>query len=455
MIRLVAAEAVAGLRTWAGLLLVAAVAAVAIGLPASALETGAAVADEVLAESLSSIAAVMFVFGGLAAVAVTASVSRLAVRLARADYARWQLAGATPGRVTAVVLVQLLVAGLLGGCAGLLAVRGLMSPSWHLLLGEDLDGVAVLAGAPTAIASIAGAAALVLLGGGAAAIAAGRVSPLAALGGSEAEPRGAGAIRWAFAVLVPAGAAWFVHSILAARLRGGEPDPEGRLQLIFNIGPLLAPVLATAVVAMAPLLYPLLLRAWTGIVPARWSGSWMLARHQARYHLRRSTAAVTPLFVGAAMYGGLFTSVQTMGNALDGDANLAPNEVLVLLGGPVALGVVGAAVVIFMSNRSSGREQALLDAAGAGRGMIVRIAALQASMHVATAALLAGGVILATGWILAEGMRPLVPGGVAPSFELLQPALLVGLGLVLTLAATVLPVLGRLREPLARRLAGE
>ena len=58
--------------------------------------------------------------------------------------------------------------------------------------------------------------------------------------------------------------------------------------------PLIAPLVMIVIVAGGPVLYPLVLRGWTALVPASASASWYLARHQARYHLARSTASITP-----------------------------------------------------------------------------------------------------------------------------------------------------------------
>jgi len=205
-------------------------------------------------------------------------------------------------------------------------------------------------------------------------------------------------------------------------------------------------------------LSPAVLRAWTAIIPPRTSTTWFLARNQARYHLGRSTASVTPLFVGTALLGGLMTMAATTGTAMTdagmpGNFDLGILQVMLLIGGPVALGATGAAVVLFMSNRTQGAEQSLLRASGATRGVVVAAALWQAVIHVVTAALLAAIVIVGTALISGAALTRFLPAD--PVYDLGAAAALVAVGLVLTASATVLPTLLRLREPLARRLAAE
>ena len=60
-------------------------------------------------------------------------------------------------------------------------------------------------------------------------------------------------------------------------------------------------------------------------------------------------------------------------------ASLSVPQVLLIAGGPIALAAVGASVVVFMSNRTQGHEQALLRASGATDAAVLGSALLQAS----------------------------------------------------------------------------
>src|SRR5690606_4725672 len=114
-------------------------------------------------------------------------------------------------------------------------------------------------------------------------------------------------------------------------------------------------------------------------------------------------------------------------------------------------GTVGAAVVIFMSNRTQGAEQALLRASGATERTVFASALWQGVIYVVTACLLASLVLVGTAVVAATALARFIPA--VPVVDLGAASLLVALGLVLTASATVLPELARLREPVASQLA--
>ncbi|OZB86966.1 MAG: hypothetical protein B7X41_13490, partial [Microbacterium sp. 14-71-5] len=120
MIRLLLGELRAGGRAWAGLVLVAAVAGLTIGIGGSCLETGLHVGGRT-GTGIGGAASMILVFGGVSAIAVTSAVARLAVDLGRSGYARWQLCGVTPRQTAAVVLGQVMVLSLSGAALGLWA----------------------------------------------------------------------------------------------------------------------------------------------------------------------------------------------------------------------------------------------------------------------------------------------------------------------------------------------
>lgn len=447
MTGLVLAEIRAGWAAWLGVVAVAAVASLACGVAISLLETGLS-AGPAYVEGFSGATGMILVFSAPSAIAVTASIARLAVDLGRPGYARWQLAGVSPAQTSSVVLAQLAVAGLAGGVLGYGATRILAGPAIRGVFADGSGGFAsvpVITGALTAGVAIPASVVLVLVGGSRAALAAGRTPALTALREPEAQAKRMRWWRWLLlAAVITCSAAFFAAMAQVSSVS----------QLMSSL-PLIPVVLTVVVAAAGPLVYPLLLRAWTGIVPSRASQSWHLARHQARYHLGRSTASITPLFTGAALLGGLFTMTATlyvsMRAAGERGAGLGIAQVIILLGGPVLLSAVGAAVVIFMSNRTQGSEQALLRASGATTGVVLMTAVWQAVIHVVTAALLAVAVISATAFVTAAGLGRF--GEARPVVDLGYALALVGVGLLLTLTATVLPVLARSREPLAARLA--
>ncbi|OZB82171.1 FtsX-like permease family protein, partial [Microbacterium sp. 13-71-7] len=429
MIRLLLGELRADWRAWAGLVLVAAVAGLTIGIGGSFLETGLHVGGRT-GTGIGGAASMILVFGGVSAIAVTSAVARLAVDLGRSGYARWQLCGVTPRQTAAVVLGQVMVLSLSGAALGLWATA-LLAPFVLRLAFEGASGgydtVTAVVGPLTAILVAGGVLLVALLGGLPAARRAARTPALEAL--RESEPRGATMRwwRWALFALMTAGMVAAVQGWMSS---AAAVTPGDRNTLISQT-PLIAPLLTAVIVAGGPVLYAPLLRAWTALLPTRVSAAWFLARHQARYHLGRSTASITPLLAGTAMLGGLDTVIATWGAAARAAGEpfegLKPGQMIVLLGGPLLLAGVGAAVVVFMSNRTQAREQALLSAGGATTAVIVRAAVLQALVHVCTAALLSAAVIVVTGVLTTAMLRPFYPA-VAPQLALGSAVILVGAG---------------------------
>lgn len=133
--------------------------------------------------------------------------------------------------------------------------------------------------------------------------------------------------------------------------------------------------------------------------------------------------------------------------------NLGLSQVFLMLGGPVLLAAVGAAVVIFMSNRTQGHEQALLRASGATTSTVIASALLQAIIHVITAAVLGGVATVMTAVITASALGRFMPAN--PVIDAQYAFALVGVGLVLTSIATVLPVATRARASVALQLAAK
>jgi putative ABC transport system permease protein len=454
MIRLLLGELRADWRSWAGLVLIAAVAGLAIGIGGSFLETSIHVGGR-RGTGIGGVSSMILVFSGVSAIAVTSAVTRLAVDLGRSGYARWQLSGVSPRQTAVVVLGQVAVLSLTGAAIGLGATALLASFVLRLAFqgaSGGYDTTIAVVGPLTAVLVAVVVLLVALLGGLPAARRAARTPALEAL--RESEPRGA-AMRWwrwaLFAVMV----AGMVAAVQTWISSAATATSENRSTLISQT-PLIAPLLTVVIVAGGPVLYAPLLRAWTALLPARTSSAWFLARHQARYHLGRSTASITPLFTGTAMLGGLYTVTTTWGAAARAAGEpfegLKLGQVVVLLGGPLLLAGVGAAVVVFMSNRTQAREQALLSASGATASVIVRAAVLQALIHVCTAALLSVAVIVATGLLTTAMLRPFYPA-VTPHFDLGSAGFLLVAGAPLTGAAVLIPVLSRLRASVATALS--
>lgn len=129
------------------------------------------------------------------------------------------------------------------------------------------------------------------------------------------------------------------------------------------------------------------------------------------------------------------------------------SQVLLMLGGPVLLAAVGAAVVIFMSNRTQSSEQALLRASGATTSTVIFSALWQAVIHVVTAAILGGVAIILTAVLTGAALGRFSPAVIV--VDAAYALALVGVGVILTMFATVSPVATRARGSVAMQLAAK
>ena len=436
-------------RAWVGVFILAVAAGFVLAIGASIADTGAELGGK-FQGILSGAAATILMFSGVSALAVLSSVATLTVTLQQRSYALWQLIGARPRTVGIIVLLQLLIVSLVGAALGVAVARPAADPLFALGFGTvpGLGGVHVHFGGVTVLSSVLGVCGIVLLGGWRAARRAAFTPPLEIL--RDAEPRRGRmrGFRWIFVIAAVTAAYALSSSLFGATLS----QSSSRI-------PLITPVLTIFIVAIAPLLYPAVLMAWTAVLPARVSSAWFLARHQARYRLAYSTAAITPLLVGISLSAGLYTAAATLDDAFriqgtGGNAALHANEVALLLGGPLLLAAVAAAIVVFMSSRTRGQELALLQASGATHRTIIFTAALEAVIYVITAAILALAIIVASSVILAAGLSTAVPGTTA-TIDAMPGLIIAGIGCALILLATLGPTIVGLRKDVMRTLSAE
>ena len=425
-------------RAWLGVFVLAATAGLVLSLGVSVAETGFVLGGE-FQEGLAGMAGMILMFSAVSATGVLSSVAALTVQLQQRSYALWQLLGARSGAVGAIVMVQLLLVSLLGSLLGMAAAPPLARAmfTWGFPADSILYGIQTSFGPPTVVGTLLAVCLLVLLGGWRPARRAARTEPLQVL--REPEPKGKtmGWLRWVMS-LVALGAVYGISVELF--VPGSDPA----------LTPLIAPAMAAVVLFLGPFLYPLVLSAWTALLPGRVSPAWFLARHQAQHRLSYGTAAITPLFVGISLTGGLLTAAATQ---FKGES-VAVEQLVIMLGGPILLAAVASAVVVFMSSRTRGQELGLLQASGATHRTLVRTALCEALIYVVTACLLSAVVIVASGAVIAAGLSVSEPG-TAPSFAFGAALVVAGLGGLLVLVATVVPTVAGLRRDVMRTVSAE
>ncbi|MDF2507065.1 MAG: hypothetical protein K0Q52_924 [Microbacterium sp.] len=447
MIALIASDLIMRWRVWLGVLAVTVTSGFVGAHAAGLLETGAFHAGAVQ-EGLASTSSAVIMFAAITALIVLSSAANLTIALQLRDYALWQLVGVRPALVAAVVLSQLGVIGIVGALVGWLLALPVF-PSffvWVFREWPEMQGVSLHLGMGSGLLVIAAVALTVVLGGLRSARRASRTPAIEALRDAEPPRVRMGWIRMILTVSALAGT-----TALAMNL-----DGDASMSAFSGQAILLTPLIAAALAAAGPIVFPLVLRGWTSLLPTTASATWFLARNSARYRLARSSAAIGPLMVAIALAGGLYTTGVTLAAAeaarsgSDAGFDLAPEGVVILLGGPLLLSGVAAAATVFMSGHTREREFALIQAVGSTRGAIVLTAIWEAVAYAVTAALL-GVAATAVGGLVIAGKLSLS----GPIIAFPTIGLIAGGGLALLLAATVLPTVTALRTEIPRTLAVE
>ncbi|WP_436536268.1 FtsX-like permease family protein [Actinoplanes sp. HUAS TT8] len=439
MIRLVLADFVANLRLWFGAMVVAAGTA-AVGLVVAAQIQTALTVRGLPGAAIASMAGTVLVLGTVAGLVVLSSVTNLTVALQQRDYALWQLVGIRPAYVGWVVLSQLALVAVIGAVAGTALMFPALGPLFAYLYAHSsgLDGIHAVYGPAAALGALLFVVTVIILGGLRGARRVSRTAPIALLRAASLPDRGMTVLRW-----VTGGAGIAVAVPMSVSLAGAA-DPGAAVLPLVTLAGLISGILA----AFGPLYLPRLVRAWTTLVPERASGSWFLARHTVADNVGRSAAAITPLMVAIALCGGVYAVSETLGGAVP----LA--FVLLVLGGPLVLSVLGATVTVLMAGRSREREVALIRAAGGTPGTVLVAAVSEAVIYVGTAALLGfAAVAVAVGVALVAAHGRGLP--VAPSLGFTQAGTVALVGLILTAAATVIPTAAATRRSVSRELAAE
>jgi putative ABC transport system permease protein len=449
VLRLVVNDLVDNLRIWLGALFVAAAAAAALSVAVGLLQTSVGLTlNETL--GLSVLASLVLVFSVIACGVVLGSVTRLTVTLQRRSYALWQLVGASAFSVVTVVRAQLVLVALVGaviGCAlagpfvpgfideGLSASNGL----------QDVPGRFDLVGALVVVLAVT---VVVWLSGLRPSRRAGRVRAIEVLRDPSPAEAGMTWLRWVVAAL-----ALVLAVAMTTSLAPGGTLSSGTQVL------LIGPVFTAAAAALGPVLFPLVLRTWTRLVPDRVAPSWFLARTTVAYDLSRSSATVSNLLVAIALPGSIYAGFFTFGRAVEivtgtEASALAPQSFLLILSGALLVSLSGSAATVYMSSRARDRESALVRSAGGTPGVVIARAGWESLMHVVTAVISAALVLIVTGVGEAWALNAAAPG-TAPAFGVAAAGTAAVAGLVLVLAAGLGPTIVSSRRSIPGALAAE
>lgn len=158
--------------------------------------------------------------------------------------------------------------------------------------------------------------------------------------------------------------------------------------------------------------------------------------------------------VGIGLTGGIYSCISILAEYVQqqsGDASgyvLEPGQAVQLLGGPLLIAGIGAAVTVFMSGGARQREVALLQAAGSSPRQIIVASVLEAVIYTLTAALLAFVAVIITAFIVSSSLGMPLTGIHYPSIFIVT-----AFGFVLILIASLSPTIAALRRDVARTLA--
>ncbi|MFV0435179.1 MAG: hypothetical protein ACK5LO_14550 [Leucobacter sp.] len=459
MILLVAAkELVRGYRLWAGSLVVI-IASSALCSAAFAQFETAALLPDAMGESLRSMSQGIVAFGLLAAIAITAATTNLAVASGRRGYALLQFAGLLPRQVTLMVLVQLVVLAVIGASIGIGVGRLLAQPLLDVTVAQTSisSGLKVAYGGTTVARAFGLLVGIVVLAGIRAAVRAGLVPPIEALREPEPPRIRMGILRWVMtgiASLATLGLGIGIASTSPSLSLSGQPSG---VSVIVSLGMLFSIALTALAAFLGPVLYPLVLRAWTAVVPAQVSGAWFLARRSCRYRITQSTAAITPLMVGIALPGAMYTLFLTAGGAVAADGGsweINSASIFTVLGPALLLAALGSAAVIFMTSRTRARDNALVSVSGGTTFTATLSAILEAAIYVATALLIATAIFGTVGLAVSTAFSKAMPGTV-PVYGFATALAIAVAGFVIVGIATALPTVIPTRRSIPNLLAAE
>lgn len=243
--------------------------------------------------------------------------------------------------ITALIVVGAVVA-LVGGVAGCLLATPIQKPLFRYAFSGSpglsaLDPRFTPSGALPVILFVA---VVLTVGGFRGAGRAAHTPPVQSLRDADLPDRRMTVARWLAGLVTLA-----IIAAIVATLPTTAPDTVAVPLML--IAPLTAGVLA----AFGPLFLTRLVRAWTSLLPATASAAWYLARNSTAANAARSTATISPLTVAIALSGGLYTANGTVSAATQTSTTLSTGSVVLLIGGPLSLAVLGAVATVFMSSR--------------------------------------------------------------------------------------------------------
>ncbi len=395
----------------------------------------------------------------IVALIVVSSSTSLVVASRRGGIARLLLAGAAPGQVVRMLLLQLvivtLVCSVIGDAVALLSQGSVL----HILAGDrGFDAPGAVSSTSVLLASSLYCAAVAVIGGLREARRATKIPPVEALRSSAgAAPastsRVALVLRWSGCILL---GGLIVAGVAIFQVVADQLGREG-LQTIMQIAVFSLPIIGLAFSLVATSVVGPLTRLWTSLIPLR-GPTWHLARHSVVARADRLVKSVLPVMFTVGLLFGMMALVDSVNATLS--ANNAGFELdgssfvtmVSLMGLSIAIALAGSVGNLMMMTRQRDAELALGGVVGATPRQQVLLPALEATMVTGTAALMGLAMAGVGIGVIAFGMPYAVPKSAVSMPIGLFFWILLATWLI-TLAATVLPSLPSLRRPAPRVIA--
>ncbi|MBV6699541.1 FtsX-like permease family protein [Kitasatospora aureofaciens] len=270
------------------------------------------------------------------AVFVVAGTFAFAVAQRRQEIAMLRAVGATPRQVVLLITGEAAAVALAAAVSGcLLALPAAPAlAAWLVARGAAPDGFTARPALTPMLVAAAVGLLVALLGAVTAALRAGRVRAVEALGDAAVDRKVMTPLRWACALAQLAALAAAVGYYLAApslpATPGAAADQPGDPQLASQWVMAADLMTITTVALFAPVLVPLLVRAFSAPLRRAVAAAPLLARQNALTAVRRTVSTATPAFLTIALTGTAIGSTAAFADAMtaQGRATTAARYVL-------------------------------------------------------------------------------------------------------------------------------
>lgn len=458
--------AIADLRdswsAWVAVSLTFVVTSAALGL--SALVRNSATAapgmDSDLRSLLRAEGITNILFCSFVALAVVSSSTSLVVASRRGAIARLLLAGATPGQVVRMLLLQLAIVTIACSVIGNAVAVAAQAPVLRIIAedrGYDASAPALLS-LPVLLAISVYCVIVAMLGGLREARRATAIPPVEALRASNGvaviqKTRTVLTLGWVgFAIC----SAVIVAAVLVFQAFAADLGPDA-FQTLGQIAMASLVAFGFALSLVVPAVVGPLTRLWTRLIPLP-GPTWHLARHMVVARADRLTKSVVPVMFAVGLIFGMMTIVDSInatlrasgaGYQLDGSSTIS---LLSFMGLSIAISLAGSVGNLMMMARQRDAELALDSVVGATPRQQLVLPALEATIVTGTAALLGLAMAGVSFGVLAFGL----PYAMTTSAVSMPLGIFLGILLMswlIALASTVLPSLPSLRRPAPRVIA--